>query len=243
MIIFYRDRYMGVVIMINTILWDVDGTLLDFLAAEREAIRTLFRRFDIGECSDEMLQKYSAINKSYWERLERGEMTKAQILVGRFLEFFESEGIDTSLAPEFNEAYQLSLGDTIVYRDNSLDIIKSLHGKVKQYVVSNGTIVAQTKKLRLSGLGELMDGIFLSEDVGVEKPNIEFFNKVFESIAPIDKAKTLIIGDSLSSDIRGGNNAGILCCWYNPSGIPLTGDVHVDFEIRNLNEIYGILEQ
>ncbi|MBR6521169.1 MAG: HAD hydrolase-like protein, partial [Oscillospiraceae bacterium] len=138
--------------MIKTILWDVDGTLLDFLAAEREAIRTLFRRFDIGECSDEMLQKYSAINKAYWERLERGEMTKSQILVGRFHDFFKSEGIDTSLAPEFNEAYQLSLGDTIVYRDNSLDIIKSLCGKVKQYVVSNGTIVAQTKKLRLSGL-------------------------------------------------------------------------------------------
>ena len=87
-----------------------------------------------------------------------------------------------------------------------------------------------------------MDGIFLSEDVGVEKPNIEFFNKVFESIAPIDKAKTLIIGDSLSSDMRGGNNAGILCCWYNPSGVPLTGDVHVDYEIRNLNEVFNILE-
>ena len=243
MIIFYQYRYMGVVDMIKTILWDVDGTLLDFLAAEREAIRTLLRRFDLGECSDEMLQKYSAINKSYWERLECGEMTKSQILVGRFHDFFEAEGLDTSLAPEFNEAYQISLGDTIVFRDNSLDIIKSLRGKVRQYVVSNGTIVAQTKKLRLSGLGELMDGIFLSEDVGAEKPNIEFFNKVFEVIAPIDKAETLIVGDSLSSDIRGGNNAGILCCWYNPSGVPLTTDVHIDYEIRNLNEIYGILKQ
>ena len=229
--------------MINTILWDVDGTLLDFHAAEREAIKTLFRRFDLGECSDEMLQKYSAINKAYWERLERGELSKPQILLGRFHDFFASEGIDTSLAPEFNEAYQISLGDTIVYKDNSLEIIKSLRGKVNQYVVSNGTIVAQTKKLRLSGLSELMDGVFLSEEIGVEKPNVEFFNKVFDSISPAYKTEILIVGDSLSSDIRGGNNAGILCCWYNPTGAPPTEDVRVDYEIRDLREIYGILEK
>lgn len=229
--------------MIHTILWDVDGTLLDFHAAEREAIKTLFRRFELGECSDEMLQKYSAINKAYWERLERGELTKPQILLGRFHDFFALEGIDTSLAPKFNEAYQISLGDTIVYKDNSLEIIKSLRGKVNQYVVSNGTIVAQTKKLRLSGLGELMDGVFLSEEIGVEKPNVEFFNKVFDSISPAYKTEILIVGDSLSSDIRGGNNAGILCCWYNPTGAPPTEDVRVDYEIRDLREIYGILEK
>ncbi len=229
--------------MIRTILWDVDGTLLDFHAAEREAIKTLFRRFELGECSDDMLKRYSAINKSYWERLERGELTKPQILIGRFMDFFASEGIDTSIAPEFNEAYQISLGDTIVYRDDSLEIVKALHGKVRQYVVSNGTIVAQTKKLRLSGLGELMDGIFLSEEIGVEKPNAEFFDRVFDSIAPIDKSETIIIGDSLSSDIRGGNNAGIVCCWYNPNKTRLTENVRVDYEIHDLHEVFGILEK
>ena len=95
--------------MITTILWDMDDTLLDFHAAERVAIRSLFQRFELGECTDEMLQKYSEINRTYWERLERGELTKPQILVGRFQEFFASEGIDTEIAPEFNEAYQISL--------------------------------------------------------------------------------------------------------------------------------------
>lgn len=229
--------------MINTILWDVDGTLLDFLAAEREAIKSLFRRFNLGECSDDMLKQYSAINKSYWERLERGELTKPQILVGRFIDFFALNGIDTAIAPEFNEAYQISLGDTIVYHDNSLEIVKALRGKVKQYVVSNGTIVAQTKKLNLSGLGELMDGIFLSEEIGIEKPNIGFFVKVFESIEPAEKSEILIIGDSLSSDIRGGNNSGILCCWYNPNGAPPPENIRIDYEIQDLNEIFDILEK
>ena len=188
------------------------------------------------------MQKYSKINRSYWERLERGKISKPEVLVGRFQDFFASEGIDTDVAPKFNEAYQLSLGDTIVYMDDCMSIIQSLKGKVKQYVVSNGTVVAQTKKLRLSGLGELMDGIYLSEDLGVEKPNVLFFEKVFKDIGPVNPSEVIIVGDSLTSDIRGGNNAGILTCWYNPSKIPAQGNYQIDYEISDLHERYEIIK-
>lgn len=229
--------------MIQAILWDVDATLLDFHAAERTAILKLFRQFHLGECSDAMLQEYAKINRGYWERLEKGELTRDQVLVGRFQEFFEKEGLDVSVAPAFNEAYQQALGDTIVYCDDSYQIIDSLRGKVKQYVVSNGTIVAQEKKLRLSGLGALMDGIFLSEELGVEKPNKAFFDKIFEEIGDIDRDAMLIVGDSLTSDIRGGNNAGIRTCWYNPGHeVPIEG-VHVDYEIADLHEVYDLLKK
>ena len=229
--------------MIQTILWDVDATLLDFHAAEKAAILKLFRQFHLGECTEEMLQRYANINRGYWERLERGELTRDQVLVGRFQEFFEKEELDVSTAPAFNEAYQSSLGDTIVYRDDSYHIIKSLRGKVKQYVVSNGTIVAQEKKLRLSGLGALMNGIFLSEELGVEKPNKAFFDKVFKEIGDMDRDTVLIVGDSLTSDIRGGNNAGIRTCWYNPGhAVPIEG-VHVDYEITDLHEVYDLLKK
>ena len=228
--------------MIETILWDVDATLLDFHAAEKAAILKLFQQFNMGECTEEMLQRYSIINQGYWEKLERGELSREQVLIGRFQEFFTKEGLDVSLAPTFNQAYQLALGDTIVYRDDCYQIIESLRGKVKQYVVSNGTVAAQEKKLRLSGLGALMDGVFLSEDLGVEKPNIEFFDKVFEQIGDLDRKKVIIVGDSLTSDIRGGNNAGIVTCWYNPGHVaPLEG-IHVDYEITDLHEIYGIYQ-
>ena len=227
--------------MISTILWDVDGTLLDFIAAEKAAIKTLFKEFNLGQCSDEMIKRYSEINKGYWQRLERGEITKQEVLLGRFKEFFESEGLDSSVAEEFNSLYQLRLGDTIVYHDNSLEIIRSLKGRVRQYVVSNGTVEAQSKKLRLSGLGELMDGIFLSEHIGVEKPNIEFFNKVFEEIGPADRSSIMIAGDSLTSDIQGGNNAGIVTCWYNPQGDKAEDKYAIDYEISDLHQIYEIL--
>lgn len=227
--------------MITTILWDVDATLLNFVAAEKVAIKALFQKYKLGECTDEMLARYSKINRTYWERLERKELTRNEVLVGRFLEFFEKEGLNTDIAADFNEDYQSSLGDTIVFNDNSYEIIKSLQGKVKQYVVSNGTITAQSKKLRLSGLGELMDGIFLSEQLGVEKPDGLFFEKVFDEIGPVDKGQVMIVGDSLTSDIQGGNNSGIVTCWYNPEHKQAEAGIRIDYEISDLHEIYDLI--
>ena len=108
--------------MVKAILWDVDGTLLDFLAAEKAAVQRLFREFGLGECTDEMVARYSAINESYWKRLERGEITKQQVLIGRYREFFAEVGVDPSLAEPFNARYQHALGDTVVYRDDSLNV-------------------------------------------------------------------------------------------------------------------------
>ena len=228
--------------MIKTILWDVDGTLLDFDAAERAAIRTLFDAFGLGECTDTMLARYHEINIGFWQKLERNELTRSQVLVGRFEQFFNEYGINTATAPEFNQRYQLTLGETIVYHDDSLDIVKGLKGKVRQYVVSNGTIAAQTKKLDRSKLGEQMDGIFLSEELGVDKPDIAFFNKVFSEIHADDLSNVMIVGDSLTSDIQGGLNAGIKTCWYNPKGHPLPDNYHVDYIISDLHELMDLIE-
>ena len=227
--------------MIKTLLWDVDNTLLDFLAAEKAAIRTLFSEFDLGECSDEMIARYSKINLGFWQRLERNEITKAEVLVGRFLQFFDEYGIDASIAPEFNDRYQLCLGDTIVYRDDSLAVLRYLKGKVRQYVVSNGTVAAQTKKLERSKIGEVMDGVFLSEELGVEKPNAAFFDKVFDEIKPAELSEVMIVGDSLTSDIRGGMNSGIATCWYDPEGLPLPEGYRADYIITDLHELIPLL--
>ncbi len=228
--------------MVKAILWDMDGTLLDFHAAERAAIFALFEKYGLGECTEEMLQRYMQINTKLWRQLEKNEVNKREVLVGRYEKFFGEYGLDTSLAEAFNSDYQLALGDTIVFRDNSYELVKKLKGKVKQYMVSNGTVIAQEKKLAKSGFGELMDEIFLSEAVGAEKPNMAFFDKVFEVIGkPENKSDYIIIGDALSSDIKGGNNAGILTCWYNPHHLQLSDEYQVDYEIENLNEVPKIL--
>ena len=223
--------------MIRYVLWDVDGTLLDFNAAEKAAIKAMFKEFGLGKCTQAMLSRYSEINIGFWKRLERNEISKARVLTGRFEQFFNEYGINTNIISEFNEKYQLALGDTIVYCDDSLNIVKALKGKVKQYAVSNGTVLAQTKKLERSKLGELMDGIFLSEELAAEKPNISFFEKVFSEIRPDDLSTVMIIGDSLTSDIQGGMNAGIKTCWYNPEKKPAADGYRIDHEIQDLHEL------
>lgn len=226
---------------ISAILWDVDGTLLDFKAAESAAVKRLFNEFSLGPCTDEMVRRYSLINEGFWRRLERNEITKSQVLIGRFELFFREEGIPASLAESFNERYQICLGDTIAYRDDSISIIRALRGRVKQYVVSNGTTVAQTRKLNLSGLGEQMDGVFLSEALGVEKPNKAFFDIVLERIRPVSPEEVMIVGDSLTSDILGGNNAGIATCWYNPERKEAPEGYRIDRMITDLHEVLTII--
>ena len=227
--------------MIKAILWDIDGTILDFIRAEHAAIKKCFEVFQLGECTDEMIARYSKINKGYWEKLERKEITKPELLVGRFKDFFAGENIITDCAKEFNKEYQVRLGDTICFCDNSYELLKSLKGRVKQYAVTNGTKIAQDKKLSKSGLIEVFDDIFISEEVGYEKPDVRFFEHVWAKIGAYWPDEVMSVGDSLTSDMKGGNNAGIVCCWYNPKKVPNTKNLKIDYEIENLNEIKALI--
>ena len=233
--------------MFKCIFWDVDNTLLDFLAAEKVALKTGFARFGLGECTDEMVKEYSAINNRYWQALERGEITKDRVLVGRYEEFLGNHGIDPGISSDFNDFYQLELGETICYMDNSLELVKGLKGKVIQCAASNGTKVAQDKKLRKSGFDQLMDEIFISEELGYEKPSAAFFESAYSRLqkdfGTVKKEEILMVGDSLTSDMRGANNFGIPCCWYNPSGKGDPKDLWIDWRIKDLWEVPEILEK
>ena len=228
--------------MIKVVLWDVDGTLLDFIAAEKNALREALRHFNLGELSDDDIKTYSAINKSYWKRLETGELTKPQILKGRFVDFFKVKGIEFDDFDALNAEYQVRLGDTVCFFDDSYNIVKSLKGTVKQYAVTNGTKVAQDRKLAKSGLIDLFDGVFISESVGAEKPSIKFFDKVFEQIGNYNKDEIMVVGDSLSSDMKGGNNAGIICCWYDRGIDGIDKSLVIDHRINDLHEVLDIIK-
>ncbi len=229
--------------MIRVILWDVDGTLLDFSAAERSALRACFLSFGLGECTDAQLARYSALNKRYWRRLEDGELTKAALLTGRFTDFFSQEQIADVDATAFNEAYQLRLGDTVVFIDGAYEVIRRLRGRVRQYAASNGTATAQMRKLTKSGLIDLFDGVFISEQVGAEKPSRAFFDAVLGNVGDCAASEVMIVGDSLTSDMRGGNAAGIICCWYNPDCAPVPDGLRIDASITSLRQVEGILDK
>lgn len=227
--------------MIETLLWDIDGTLLDFTKSEAYGIRKCFEIFGLGECTDEMLKRYSAINRKYWERLERSELTKPQVLYDRFVEFFDTEGISFNRIDELNDEYQQRLGDNAFFCDNAFETVSVLKGRVRQYAVTNGTVVAQSRKLKQSGLIDVFDGVFISDKIGFEKPSVEFFDAVQKEIGEFNNGEVMIVGDSLTSDMQGGNNADILCCWYNPHGLKNDYGIKTDFEIRDISEIIKML--
>ena len=243
--------------MSKIILWDIDGTLLNFAESEKAALRSCFSLYEMGVCTDEMIARYSAVNRGYWERLERGELTKQEVLVGRFREFFKREGLSVEKAEAFNEEYQKRLGDTICFHDDGYEVVKELRGLARQYAVTNGTLTAQKRKLERSGLNELLDGAFISDEIGIEKPNIGFFDTVFRAIGAIQKENVFIVGDSLTSDMTGGNNAGIRCVWYRPgdgSESEGTGGIvkhitetvggrtiKIDYKIRDLHQVKEIV--
>jgi len=229
--------------MIKVVLWDIDGTVLDFVAAEHSAIKKCFEVCSLGECSDEMIHDYSIINVKWWERLERNEITKKEVLVGRFVEFFSKYNLDTSKAVEFNAEYQVRLGDYIYYEKHAREVLSYLKGKVLQCAVTNGTKLAQNKKLDKSGFDKIFDHIFISENIGIEKPNIGYFERVFDAIGNYTKDEIIIVGDSLTSDIKGGNNAGIKTVYYNPKHKEINRPVHIDYEIHDLNEVLKIIEE
>jgi len=227
--------------MYKYLLWDIDGTILDFVAAEKCAIRALFKKYCIGECTDEMLDQYSKINKRYWEALERGEMSKPEILVGRFVEFFKSIDVNTEIASDFNDDYQITLGDYVIFEAGAKEYLESLKGKYRLIAVTNGTKVAQEKKLKTSGLDIIFDSVYISEDIGIEKPNKGYFDRVFNQEGLSNLSEAIIIGDSLTSDILGGNNAGIDTCWYNPQKKVNSSEVVVTYEIEKVTDFENVL--
>ena len=226
--------------MFKVILWDVDATLLNFEKAEEAGIRGCFEKYMLGECTDEMLEVYKKINRGYWQAMERGEIEKPVLLVKRFEDFLNTYNLDSSVAAAFNEEYQIRLGDTVVFYDNALETVQALKGKVLQCAVTNGTKVAQDRKLRNSGLNKEFDHIFISEEIGIEKPNKGFFDVVFAEIGEFSRDEILIVGDSLTSDMQGGVNAGIKTCWFNPKGVENASKLQPDYEIRDIGEVLKI---
>lgn len=226
----------------TTLLWDVDGTLLDFIYSQRYALTKCFQT--IGrEINEEILNRYSAINDSFWKRLELGEITKAQLLTGRFTQLFEEYRIENVDVEAFRQEYQEALGSVFSYIDDSLTICKALQGKVMQYVVTNGVTSTQVNKLKLSGFFDIMEELFISEQIGAPKPHKEYFDYCLAHIEEQDKSKILLVGDSLTSDIKGGVLAGIPTCWYRPEGTVNPTGYEPDYEISNLHQIFDILQE
>ena len=226
--------------MIRTILFDLDDTLLDFKASERDALRYTLASLGL-EPTDEILARYSVINQKQWELLEKKLLTRDEVLVRRFLLLFEEYGICAD-ACQAQEMYHHRLSQGHYYLPGAEEVLEQLQKEYDLYVVSNGTAAVQDGRIKSSKIDRYFKDIFISERMGADKPDPAFFEACFARIPHFKKEEAVIIGDSLTSDIRGGNNVNVRTCWYNPHGLPKKEGITADYEIRALSEIPALIK-
>ena len=227
--------------MIEFLLIDLDDTILDFRKAEHIALENTLRHFGV-EPTPETIELYLQINRAHWQKLERGEITRKQVNEGRFEVLFSQLGREVDGAA--CAAYYLSqLALTHDYLPGAETAIQNLSKRYRLFIASNGNASVQTPRMANSGLDRYTEKAFVSESLGANKPSKEFFDLCFAQIPAFDPKKALMVGDSLTSDIQGGINAGLRTCWVNPNGKPNNTAIHPDYEIASLSQLEALLEK
>jgi 2-haloacid dehalogenase len=226
--------------MIEFLFLDLDDTILDFKKAEAVAVRKAIREAGV-EPTDAVCARYSQINKLHWEMLERGELTREEVLVNRFGMLFEELGYAVDKTAVARN-YERLLGIGHWYLPGAEETVKQkLFGKYRLFLASNGTASVQHGRMTSADLYPYFEQAFVSQEIGHNKPSKEYFDACFAAIPGFDREKAMIVGDSLSSDIKGGINAGIKTVWVNPDHKPY-GDIKPDFEIEALHQLPALLE-
>lgn len=225
--------------MMEFLFLDLDDTILDFHKAERIAISKTIRDFGI-EPTGEVLTLYHRINKTHWEMLERGELTRAEVLLNRFAVLFRELGKEADAAA-CARAYEKNLSVGHYFLPGAEEAVASLSKKYRLFLASNGTASVQKGRLTSANLYRFFEQVFISQELGYNKPSKAYFDACFARIPGFDPEKAVMVGDSLTSDILGGKNAGIATVWVNPGHAPC-GGIRPDYEIEALHQLEALLE-
>ena len=226
----------------TTILFDADDTLLDFNKDETQALLKTLQNHDVP-ITDENIATYKEINVGLWKALEKGEIDKPTLKKVRFRLFFQKIGFETTTDPfTINEEYLSNLGDGGNLLSYAKDLLNNLKAEgYDLYIVTNGIEHTQKRRLTKAGILPYFTDIFVSEAIGYQKPRKEYFDYVLSHIKEKDIGRVLLIGDSLSSDIKGAEYAGINCIWLRHDAAADCGERKPDYIIGDLREVEEIL--
>lgn len=223
----------------QTILFDADGTLLDFERSEYEALSDVLAKFGIPD-TKEYHKIYSEANAEQWKLLEKGLVSRSELRINRFLKFINTIGISAS-AHAMADSYMLALSKKSHLIDGAFELCQKLHTTHELYIITNGFRFIQEGRFRPCAIAPFFRDVFISEDIGAEKPSRVYFDHVRSHIPSFCAEKTLVVGDSLSSDIKGGIDAGLDVCWYNPKGKNAPEDMDIEYTISTLSELMNIV--
>lgn len=225
--------------MFEFVFLDLDDTILDFEASEKSALGRALADFGIA-LDEGMAKRYNVINAEHWARLETGELTRDEVKLYRFVQLIREYGLPAD-AEKLRSLYEEKLAHEVFFVDGARELLDRIKGRAKLYLLSNGTKAVQAGRIAGAGIAPYFEEIFISEEIGFVKPQRELFDACFARIPGFDRERAVILGDSLSSDIRGGINAQIRTCWFNPKGKPGKAGISPDYEIKRLDEFLTIL--
>ncbi len=225
--------------MIEFLFLDLDDTILDFRKAEHIAIGKTIRQFGV-EPTEQIRQRYHIINRWHWEQLEQGLMDREQVLQGRFGVLFSELGVQAD--PELcARTYEQHLSVGHYFLPGAEEAMESLSKKYRLFLASNGTASVQHGRMTSADLYRFFEKVFISQEIGYNKPAKAYFEGCFAQIPGFDPQKAMIVGDTLSSDIQGGINAGIRTCWVNP-GHADPGAICPDHQIEGIHQLEALLD-
>lgn len=226
--------------MIETVLFDLDNTLLDFSQAEKIAVSKTLEHFHIRpEIS--VLKRYSELNLAQWKLLEQGKLNREEVKLRRFQLLFKELDTDAS-ASEAARLYESLLAHGHYFMEGAEELLETLYGKYRLYLVTNGTLSVQKGRLKSANISHYFGDIFISEELGYNKPSPEYFDCCFSRIPHFRRETAVIIGDSLTSDIQGGINAGIRTIWFHPDQ-EKADKIIPDYEVHRLSDLPALLSE
>lgn len=221
------------------ILLDIDNTLIDFNECARHSIIKIFNDFNLPY-SENVFETFIEENIKIWKRLENGEITKAFLRANRWNIILNKLNIVAD-GPAIEELFEKGIAESAYEVSGATELLEYLHKKHDLYVISNGFRAVQENRLNISGFNKYFSGMFFSEDIGVSKPQKEFFDYCFRGIGYPEKENVILIGDSLSADITGGNNYNIKTIWFNKNNEKCPDNIKPTYIVRTLNEINSII--
>lgn len=225
--------------MITSVFLDLDDTILDFHKAEGIALSKTLRRFGL-EPSQAVLDRYHILNIQHWQALERGELTREQVQSGRFRALFQELGHQVD-AEAVTRVYESNLSIGHYFLPGAQEAVERLSKSYRLFLASNGTASVQHSRLTSAGLYPYFEKVFISQEIGHNKPSKEYFERCFSLIPGFEAEKTIMVGDSLTSDILGGLRSGLKTCWVNPNHICAPEDIRPDYEIESLSQLEALL--
>lgn len=226
--------------MYKLIFLDADDTLFDYEKAEKYSLTGVLSHFNCKLDFERVKKRYKVINSNLWYELEKGLVSKEELRYKRFELLFEEFNLDYN-PHEASEVYVRYLSESSFLIDDAFELCKYLSKKYKLVIITNGIKEVQISRINKSLIKDYISELIISDDIGIAKPNEKIFEHALKLSGEYLKSEILMIGDSLSSDIKGARNFGIDACWYNIHGIENTTDLTPKYEIVALDELYEIL--